>query len=74
MRLTLHPSAPAAEPASAPVATLPRYVVTYVGDRTDLSCTVCGKVIAYGITPESAEADAAFYTDAHQPFCLATAG
>ena len=66
MRLTLHPTAP----TSAPVATLPRYVVTYTGDRTDLTCTLCGKAIAYGITPESAEADAAFYVDAHQPFCF----
>lgn len=41
-----------------------------VGVRTDMTCAVCMHVIAYGVRPERVQADAAFFLDAHKPFCM----
>ena len=38
--------------------------------RTDLTCSVCSHVIAYGVRPERVLADAGFFMDAHKPFCI----
>jgi hypothetical protein len=38
--------------------------------RTDLTCSVCNHVIAYGVRPERVLADAGFFMDAHKPFCM----
>ncbi|MDX6199386.1 MAG: hypothetical protein QOJ79_2537 [Actinomycetota bacterium] len=38
--------------------------------RTDLTCSVCTHVIAYGVRPERVLADAGFFLDAHKPFCM----
>ena len=37
--------------------------------RTDLTCSVCTNVIAYGVRPERVLADAGFFFEAHKPFC-----
>ena len=39
-------------------------------EQTDLTCSVCSHVIAYGVRPERVAADADFYLDAHKPFCI----
>jgi hypothetical protein len=41
-----------------------------VASRTDLTCSVCTHVIAYGVRPERVLADAEFFMDAHRPFCI----
>jgi hypothetical protein len=68
MRMTFHRgrhvAEPEPEPASATVAT--RVLAT----RTDLTCSVCNHVIAYGVRPERVLADAGFFMDAHKPFCM----
>jgi hypothetical protein len=72
MRMTFVRSRPAVEPA--PVR---RTVTTRTLDtRTDLICSACSHVIAYGVRPDRVLADAGFFLDAHKPFCggMRTAG
>ena len=56
------------EPTAAP----PRPMVGLVtlATRTDMTCSTCGHVIAYGVRPERVQADAAFFLEAHKPFCM----
>ena len=65
MRMTFARSRQAVEPA--PPA--PTVVTRTLATRTDLTCSVCTHVIAYGVRPERVLADAAFFMDAHKPFC-----
>jgi hypothetical protein len=66
MRLLTRPVAdiPAQRPAPQ------RYVVTDTGGRKDLTCCMCGKHIAFGISPATLESDVDFYLEAHAPFCF----
>ena len=48
----------------------PAYWTDEAGGRTDLRCTVCGKVIAYAVEPSRVAADAPFFVEAHTPFCM----
>ena len=52
-----------------PRAPEPMLVTRPSGARTDLTCSVCTHVIAYGVRPERVLADADFFMDAHKPFC-----
>jgi hypothetical protein len=66
MRLLTRPVAPVPTQRPAP----PRYVVHDVGGRTDLTCCMCGKQIAFGVSTSTLDADAEFYLEAHAPFCF----
>ena len=67
MRMTFARSRQVAEEAPPPA---PMVVPVTVATRTDLTCSVCSHVIAYGVRPERVLADAAFFMDAHKPFCI----
>lgn len=48
----------------------PSYWTDEIDGRTDLRCSVCGKTIAYAVTPDRVAIDAAFFVEAHTPFCM----
>jgi hypothetical protein len=49
-----------------------RYQATTVDRRTDLTCLVCGKTIAFGVRREALAEDLRFFHEQHAPFCLRT--
>jgi hypothetical protein len=63
---------------SSPVIELPaqrdplaeRYAVTTADRRTDVTCRLCGKVIAFGVRQEALAEDVRFFHEQHAPFCL----
>ena len=65
MRMTFSRSRQVTETPPPP----PMVSTRTVASRTDLTCSVCTHVIAYGVRPERVLADAEFFMDAHRPFC-----
>ena len=46
-----------------------RCELTQVGDRTDLTCLTCRRVIAYGVCTQRLQEDVAFFLEQHTASC-----
>jgi hypothetical protein len=73
MRLLQRARKDQADAAAAPAPPDPlagRSATTTADGRTDLTCLVCGKTIAFGIREGSLAEDVRFFHEQHAGFCM----